>query len=150
MKKTLYVKRQLLNGVHFKEWASGQGFKKTLEVDDFHVTIAFSRREIEWPKKDIDADHLFNIIPENPKIVPLGDDGAVVFKFDSTHLKERWNRYMNYGASYDYDSYQPHITISYKCDKMPENIVPFSGALIFGPEEYSELDLNWKDKVNEH
>jgi len=46
LKKTLYVDRKLINGDEFIEWANSQGFTKTLEPNDLHATIAFSKKNL--------------------------------------------------------------------------------------------------------
>lgn len=147
MKKTLYVNRPLLNVDEFVSWAKNAGFKNTLKEKDFHATIAFSKKAVNW-----DVFH-----PQNNKITisggkrtvsPLGDEGAVVLKFESTELYKRWKEFLTGGCSWDYDSYQPHVSITYDGSSIDlKKIEPYNGKLIFGPEVFKEVDLNWKSKT---
>lgn len=82
------------------------------------------------------------IQPVNPKIEQLGDKGAVVLRFDSVVLQKRHDDMIALGGSHDYDAYRPHVTITYRAG--PEVLIlakeglitPYTGDLIFGPEEY--------------
>ena len=51
--KTLYVRRDVLNGDEIAAWAKSQGFETTL-VDYMHVTIAYSKTKLEWPEPSDD------------------------------------------------------------------------------------------------
>lgn len=147
MKKTLYVYRPLLNGKDFFKWAKKQGFKNILEPKDLHVTIAFSKKDVDWSKIEPKTNSL-KISGGNRVVAPLGNEGAIVLKFQSQKLSENWQYYINKGASWDWESYQPHISITYDGSDLPLNkIKPFSGELIFGPEKMKELDLDWKSKI---
>ena len=52
--KTLYVHRPLKNADEVRAWAKDAGFKNTLEPDDLHVTVAFSKDPLDW---DAAGDH---------------------------------------------------------------------------------------------
>lgn len=149
MKKTLYVHRKLLNGDEFIDWAKSQGFKNTLEPNDLHATIAFSRKELDWD--DLTPEHFLNkvrIKGGKRTVRPLGNEGAVVLKFESPMLTKEWNYYISNGASWDWESYQPHVSITYDgADVNLKDVEPYKGELVFGPHVMKELDLNWKDKL---
>jgi len=53
------------------------------------------------------------------------------------------------GGSYDYDEYQPHITITYGDTPLLKDIDPYLGEIILGPEIFQEIDLDWKNQVTE-
>lgn len=147
MMKTLYMSRTLENGEEFIEWANGQGFEETLDKEDLHVTIAFSREKLDWDDIKIKTDKM-TVEGGKRSVEPLGDDGAVVLKFKSEFLPARWEEIKELGASWDYEGYQPHVTITYKGSDIDlSKVEPYTGALVFGPEKMSELDLDWnKDK----
>jgi hypothetical protein len=149
MKKTLYVHRPLLNGNDIIKWAKQQGFKKTLLPSDMHVTIAFSKNSVDW--KQFTPKNTRITIEVNDSIIkPLGDEGAVVLKFDSNILQKRWAEFRKGGASWDWPEYQPHVSISYNGNGLDlKKMKPYRGKLIFGPEIFKEVDLGWKDKVKE-
>lgn len=151
--KTLYVKRQLLNSNQVREWAASQGIASALPADDMHVTIAFSKEPVDWSKFSPDpyfvsvvtGDRAVHQFP--PRNTP---NGALVLKFSSEPLTERWQYYRDGGASWDFPDYQPHVTITYS---VPEAdvaaIQPYTGPLNFGPEEWAEVDEGWAGEINE-
>jgi hypothetical protein len=145
---SLYLRRTLGNADELIAWAKAQGFKTTLPPGDMHVTIAFSKELIEWPKPLQDAVQIER--SEDRLVSPLGDGGAVVLKFTSAVLQKRWKELVDAGASWDFDSYQPHVTISWEAGGLDlTKVKPFQGELIFGPEELSEIDEDWRSSVTE-
>lgn len=148
-KQTLFARRRVLNGEALRQWALFQGFKTTLDPDDFHVTIAYSKKPVEWPETHDDD---FTTDEDPTRTVERLGPEAVVLRFHSTKLHERWRELCEvYGCSWDFPEYKAHITISWK---VPEDfdlskIEPFDGQLMLGPEEFSALDENWSDSVVE-
>lgn len=147
--KTLYVMRPLLNAGDLIAWAKRIGFKKTVVPADMHVTIAFSRDEVDHHALKPERGAL--VASGGKRVVkPLGEEGAVVLAFDSPELSARWKEFQGIGASWDWDSYQPHVTITYDGDGMDlKGIKPYMGPLRFGPEKFSELDDEAKEKIKE-
>lgn len=148
MKKMLYVFRPLLNGEELIKWAKSNGFKTTIKPEEMHVTIAYSREKVEWEQ----------FTPQNKNITINGgkrslkrfDGGATVLLFESNILKDRWNEFKKGGASWDYPDYHSHVTLSYKADNLDVNsIEPYQGTLKFGPEEFKDLDLDYKETIEE-
>jgi hypothetical protein len=146
MKKTLYVHRPLLNSDELIAWAKSQGFGKTLTADDMHVTLAYSRAEVDWDKiKPNDVG--FNVVGGKRSVSPLGDKGAVVLHFQSKVLADRWKEFCDAGASWDYEGYKSHVTITYDGKNLDmSSITPYSGRLVFGGEVFAPLDEDWKPK----
>lgn len=148
--RTLYVQRKLVNGAEFIAWAKGQGFKSTLPADELHVTIAYSRQALDWMKIDQhwSGDDKGNLVlqPGGPRVVePLGDKGAIVLLFSAWQLSHRHEQIIAAGASHDFDDYQPHVTITYEgADVDLAKVAPYRGKLVFGPEIFEELNLDWK------
>lgn len=148
--RTLYVQRKLLNAAEFIEWAKAQGFETTTPADDLHVTIAFSRRPVDWMKAgetwSNDKDGKLTVQPGGARIVePLGDKGAVVLLFNSSELAWRHEAIKREAeATWDFPSYQPHVTITYAgADLDLSKVEPYRGKLVFGPELFSEVDDDW-------
>ena len=141
--KTLYVSRPLTNAKSLMDWAEEQGFPKTIEEDQFHVTIAFSREKFDW--SEIKPETKVMTVAGGKRLVePLGDQGAIVLKFKSEFLPKRWKELRDAGASWDYEGYTPHVTITYKCSDIDlSKVKPFTGELVFGPEKFEELDEDW-------
>jgi hypothetical protein len=149
MQSTLYVSRPLLNADDLVKWAKEQGFGKTLTADDMHVTVAFSRATVDW--EELAADPAPITVNGGDRAVKwLGNKGAAVLRFDSQVLADRWQEFRDAGASWDWPGYQPHVTISYDgADVALEDVEPYDGCLVFGPERFAEIDENWTDKVTE-
>lgn len=134
----LYVQRKLLNASDLADWARENGFT-SIQEKDFHVTLAFSRTPVDWGRFSPYTDCVIVPRVNIKQVEPLGNEGAVVLHFWSPRIISDHNRFIQGGASWDFDSYKPHVTISY--GGMPENIKPYDDILIFGPEEFRELDL---------
>ena len=84
-------------------------------------------------------------------ITHLGDDGAVVLQFESMPLQARHRYFKDHGASWDYDAYRPHITLTYEA---PEGlnlstIEPYTGRIVLGPEQFTELETGWAEDIEE-
>lgn len=154
-KRTLYVMRPLLNADEVVAWAKGQGFGKTLTADDMHVTVAFSRDKLDWGDAGDSFDDVIVPAASDQKdgarsIKRLGDQGAVVLRFESTDLAKRWQQFRDAGASWDWPSFQPHVSITYDGDGLAiEDMVPYDGPLEFGAEQFAEVDDDWSSKVTE-
>jgi phage-related protein (TIGR01555 family) len=154
--RTLYVSRKLLNGAEFIRWAKGQGFETTTPADELHVTIAFSRTPVDWMKMgsawDGDRDGKLTVKPGGARLVePLGDKGAVVLLFASSELSWRHEDMKRNGASFDFDEYQPHVTITYEASANLDlaKVEPYRGELVFGPEIFAEVVEDWEKGVVE-
>lgn len=150
--RTLYVKRPVLNAGELIEWAKGQGFKTTLPADDLHVTVAYSREPVDWIKVGEDFNDEVIVKPGGPRLMEaFGADGsAKVLQFSSSSLGWRHEEIKRAGASFDYDDYQPHITISYDPDAPAlDQIEPYQGRIVLGPERFEEVKEDWADKVKE-
>jgi hypothetical protein len=153
--RTLYIRRDLRNASSFLAWARGQGFKSTLQADDLHVTVCYSRKPVDWLKMgspwDEDDKGQLRVKPGGARVVEaLGDKGAVVLLFGSSQLSWRHEELVRHGASHDFDDYQPHVTITYDGGDVDLELVePYRGELLFGPEIFEELDEDWSMKLVE-
>ena len=145
----LYVARPVLNTADVIGWARRQGFESVLAADDLRVTVCWSREPMDWDAVLETAPRV--VIPQGgPREVKvLGDKGAVVLMFSAWELSSRWQELRDLGASWDYDTYRPHMTITYKglAGLDLEDIVPYDGPIILGPEVFDLPDADWdKDK----
>ncbi len=154
--KTLYIRRDVLNAPaiikHFKD----QGFGAMISPSDMHVTQAYSRQKLSWneipPALYQDEAGQFVVSP-NPSgrfVEPLGDKGAVVLKFYSPELQARFKEIIRAGASWDYPSYQSHVTLTYNGSELDlTKIEPYTGKIVLGPEVFEELNEDWSAGVEE-
>lgn len=159
-KKTLYVYRPVMNADEIISWAKGQGFAVTLPASDMHVTVAYSKRPVNWqsigddwadrPEED-DPPGSLRVRAGPREIAPLGDKGAVVLKFQSPELTHRWCAFMRTNASWDYCSYSPHVTITYQAPPKLDiaKITPFAGDILLDEEHWQEIDNTWAEKLVE-
>lgn len=140
---SLYVSRPVLNAKQILQWAAAQGFKSLETADELHVTICFSRVPIDWMQ--IPQSYTPKLLIEGgPRIVQvLGDEGAVVVLFRSDELLWRHAQFKEFGASWDYAEYQPHVTISYDAAGVDlSKVEPYQGPILLGPERFERLDEN--------
>lgn len=146
-KQTLYVHRPLLNTAQLMEWAKAQGFSSTLEQDDFHVTVCFSREKLDWNA----------VPPTETEVIAIGGKReihkfgkAIVLTFESVELQDRHEEFMDAGASFDFPDYRPHVTITYAgTDFDISGIEPYDDELVFGPEEFSPVKEDWAGTIKE-
>lgn len=151
--KPLYVSRKLLNTSDIIDWARSQGFTNLIEPDDMHVTIAYSKRPVNWFKMGDDLGYQMEplaIQPGGPRqVAPLGDQGAIVLHFYSGHLQARHRHIREAGASWDYPEYLPHVTLTYGGDDIDiDAIEPYTGLLLFGPEIFEGITGDWHESVS--
>jgi len=143
--RPLYVQRKVINGADILAWAKSQGFETTVPADDLHVTIAYSRQALDWMKVGGDwggrQDGGFTVAPGGARMVePLGSEGAVVLLFNSSELAWRHMQIREAGASWDYEEYQPHVTITYAAGGLDlSKVEPYRGKIEFGPEIFEDL-----------
>jgi hypothetical protein len=147
-KKTLFIKRAVVNGADIVDWAKSQGFATTLPSDDMHVTVAFSKNKVDWGHLGDSFDRLR--LTGGERSLQRFDGGATVLRFESGDLARRWEELCDKGASWDYDEYHPHVTISYKADDVDlSKVKPYDGPIMLGPEITQEVKSDWKNDVVE-
>ena len=149
-KETLYINRPLINYEEFVDWAKSQGFNTTLDPNELHVTLIFSKTPVDWSKLTPQDDELVSTNEEGRAVEKLGDKGAIVLRFEDDRLIDRNQEILDAGAKSDFPSYLSHITITYDPGNVDiEKVEPYSGELVFGPEEFLPVDEDWKDKLKE-
>lgn len=151
--RTLYACRYVENAEEIIKWAKEQGFKTTLQPGDMHVTIAYSKKPVDWDEakaSDDDTGKLTVSSGGTRKVKPLGDGGAVVLTFYNETLQDRHMEIREAGASWDHARYNPHVTISWDAaDVDLDKVKPYTGEIVLGPEVFKEIDEDWSDKVSE-
>lgn len=149
MKETLYVHRPLLNANELIDWANKQGFGSTLSPDDMHVTVAFSKTAFDWSGLK-EQNNKVHVTGGSRDVDHLGEKGAIVLHFDSSELHDRWQQIVDEGASWDYEDYHPHVSVTYDGgDLDPADIEPYLGRLVFGPEIFRPFEEDWDKKITE-
>lgn len=141
----LYVSRKVLNASEVLRWAEEQGFENTLEADDLHVTIVYSREAVDWMAMGESFQENLEVAAGGPRVVEKFGE-ATVISFAATELSWRHYDAKSAGASWDYEQYQPHITVSYDpAAPRPEDIEPYRGRIVLGPEIFEPLNENWSN-----
>jgi uncharacterized protein len=143
----LYVNRKLLNSDDIVSWAKEQNIEKLSDPNKFHVTIAYSKNPINWEDIKLEKNNL--TIENDARKLEFFGEGALVLRFFSKELQNRWQELKDLGASWEYPTYKPHITLIYDSEIDINDIEPYKGSLIFGPENIREIDENWADKTKE-
>lgn len=156
--RSLYVSRRLINADDLIRWAKANGFETTQPADALHVTVAFSRKPVDWMKVGddwaSDEDGKIRVKPGGPRTVErLGEKGAVVLMFRNDGLEYRHRRIHeeDIGAQWDFPEYQPHVTITWSApaDLDIDSIEPYQGPLVFGPEIFAEVQDDWEKTIKE-
>ena len=151
--KPLYASRPLKNAADVIAWARKAGFPKTLGPDDMHVTLAYSKTPVRYGTEDAalcPSDDDMRVEGGARSIEPLGDEGAIVLRFESPDLTDRWNEMRDAGASWEHPSFQPHVTFTMAPGDVDlSKIEPYSGPLDFGPERFKEIKAgeDWAAKA---
>lgn len=141
-----YVSVKVKNNEELYNWFKEQNVDM-VPMEELHCTISYSRKEFQH----IPNTEEVTITPAQLiKIEPLGDEGAVVLKFNSDEMQDRFQKCMSEGAMYDYDTYIPHITITYNGKDLDLSKIKLPNFdIILTGETVEPLDLNWKDKVTD-
>jgi hypothetical protein len=123
-------------------------FQKSLGITEsfpFHITLVFSRKVIKMDlnkhiNKIIHADS-FHIFDNKA----TGGDRALVIKFKCDYCEKRWAYAKTLGATWDYPSYESHITLSYNWNgPAPDNKLLKDCKINIVSEYMEVLDLDWK------
>jgi hypothetical protein len=149
------VRRGVLNADAIIKWAKSQGFKTTMPASEMHVTIAYSRTPLDWMKipgswSFGNADGEMDVQAGGARLVEHLGQKAVVLLFNSSELTWRNQAIREFGASWEWSEYQPHITISY--EGAPDDldaVVPYRGPIKLGPEIWDEVHEDWANGVTE-
>lgn len=147
--RALYVSRQVMNPQEILNHFRKQGVENLQSAASLHVTITFSRRPVDWMAMgsswNNDAQGRLRIAPGGPRVLELfgPQQNVLVQSFQSDELQWRHESMMAAGASWDWDEYAPHITISkgevgsFDVSKLQ----PYTGRIVLGPERFESLEV---------
>lgn len=141
--KPLYVYRQVMNAKTIKEHYEAQGVKVTLDVDDLHVTILYSKRPVDWLKMGSPWQAELKVPAGGARVMQQFNE-AVVLSFANSELEWRQASMVREGASFDYTEYTPHVTISYGEKVDLDKVKPYQGEIVLGPETFQVIDPEYK------
>lgn len=162
--KTLiqYLKESQLTGTYVKlvpddeskamieDVVSSIGIPNNIIPEEYHTTIAFSRL---W----FDPGFVNRECSINAEITGYtlfkgdGDTSCLVLTLNCAEAHTLHNYYRSvHKATFDYEDYTPHITISYEVPDdfvLSDDVIDSFSIVTFNKEMVSELDLSWKSKV---
>lgn len=127
------------------KWASSQGIPSV--VDDMHVTVGYSSTPVDASAVPLAPATTIGNSAER-KVQTLGDGGAVVLMLGSftsrtQSLQMAHQALRDAGASWDYEGYQPHITITYNGAGLDlSKIKPYNGPIDLLAEERSPIETD--------
>jgi hypothetical protein len=136
-----------------REFMGDHKIPNPVDDSDLHATVVYSKVFVgasplgklkpTWKTNFTEYD----IFRTSPKLTEQQGDtkNCLVMKFDCPELHERHHYLRNHhGATHDYPSFIPHMTLSYDVGDFDHNILPeYDGTHEFH-EEYSEpLNSNW-------
>jgi len=81
-----------------------------VDMKSLHTTLAYSRRELPLTKGTV--SYVVEGEAKGLEIFHDGDKNTLVLLLDSIILHKLFKLYCSMGATYDYDEYKPHITLS--------------------------------------
>lgn len=149
--RTLYLRRDVLNADEIIRWFKDQGVPEVYAPESLHVTVVYSKKPVDWMKMGEPWDARLEIPEGGPRLLekfgPTQD--VLVQLFKSRELDWRHEQARELGASYDFDEYQSHISISLRAGELDlVNLKPWQGPIVLGPEVYGEIDDgDWREKV---
>jgi hypothetical protein len=130
----------VLNGAAIRRWAEEQGLKNPVPARKLHVTVAYSRSPVDWMKLGgwSSTDKL-RIGRGGPRQLDRFKDSTVLL-IHSDELHWRWQELRDRGCSWDYPTYQPHVTVATGEQGELERLDPYVGPIVLGPEEFKNLE----------
>lgn len=148
--RSLYVSRKVMNPQELLKWARAAGIPNLQAAGELHVTVVFSRQEVDWLKIPADwnsaADGRLRIPPGGARVIERLGPEAVVLSFASDMLTWRHEAMLSAGATSDYEGYTPHVTLSWD---VPQDfdlsaVQPYTGRIVLGPEIFKQVVEDWR------
>lgn len=146
---------------NIEEYLKENKIPGALKSDKLHTTLLYSRKFLpdykgvgQYESPIVGTPAGFVVWKTKP------DDGSeparcLVLKYDCPELVKRHKLLMKeHNATYDYDEYHPHITLSYDIGDMNEKNLPdiqkYVDKIVIISEYHEDLNLNWaKTKASE-
>lgn len=138
----LYVALKVMPGsaAALATWMADQGIENPVAASDLHITTVYSRTPVPlYQLFDKPKEVTEQLDPASYELGILGEEGALVMFVDSPMACASHEYAAGLGASWDYPSYRPHVTLSYAPGTtMPPAPPPF--AIEVGGEFARRLD----------
>lgn len=152
--RSLYVSRAVLNGEEILAHYRDQGMVHLMPADQLHVTVLYSRQPVDWatmpPMYGTASESPELTVPSSGQRVHDSFGGAQVLRFRDHVIEWRHEDLVMFGASHDFPEYSPHVTLSYAEDNPDiESVLPWTGPIVLGPEQWEEIDEDWRESITE-
>ena len=131
------------------KWSTEHNIPNPVDPKDFHITIVYSRKGVpELADYEIELPLKTKIVEW--KIFPAGDKKCLVGVVDSKELRQHHAKiHSQYDATYDYDEYIPHVTLSYDygAAKPPTDLPDFD--IVLDKKKVNPLDPQYTSKKSD-
>ena len=142
-----------------RDYITENKIPKPVNLSKLHTTLLYSRKFL--PDYKAAGKYETPMIGTPTELVvwkTKGDDGSepancLVMKYECPDLVKRHQELMKtHGATYDYDEYNPHITLSYDIGDMDittlPNVVEAIKQVVIGEEYGEDLHLDWAHQAH--
>lgn len=142
---SLYVSRPLTqaSAQRLHDWAVAAGIPNVVPPELMHATQVHSTAEVSGLEPNLTMID----IGDGRWLSQLGKGNALVMFFQSPEMQARFKEATAAGASWDFPSFMPHITISYDTGDIDAHQygmeAPPDVPLQLGPEEFKASNDNW-------
>lgn len=124
----------------------GMGFEAP-EIP-LHVTIAYSKEHFEYGNSLWNEGWQCSAFPQSLMILGRHGRYSLTLKVDSSILYTAFDKCMAAGASFDYNTYQPHITLVPRIDNLSnlveKRLTIFDGLIWLDREVVKRINLDTK------
>jgi hypothetical protein len=146
----LYIMRQLLNTHDIVRWAKSQGLDRLVELSEMHVTILYSEiTPTPGAVYPIKIEPLIVRASENRKLELFGPENDVlVLRFHDDALISRNRKLILGGGHSKWGKYKPHVTLCLEYDGSIDDLEPYTGPLVFGPEVPNTIKSDAMTSIN--
>lgn len=148
--RTLYISRPVLNWRDIAKFYKDAGVANVYGAE-MHVTVCYSKTLVDWLCVGEDSwgsDDKGNLTvrPGGPRVNEQFGK-YLVMAFSSSDLQWRHCSIRDRtGATWDYDDYTPHISISVDPGAInPLTLPAYTGAIVLGPEVFEEIKVEGAD-----
>ena len=153
MKSNIYISRKVLNYQDIVEWARNAGFDTMMPEESLHVTVVYCKHIVDWSLVERDQPEMIYVPHDEDELreVHNFNAGACVLEIQVPELTKRNKKLRELGIHSKFPDYRAHITITYqKPDWINvEEVEPYRGCIVLGPEIVERATNDWKEGFEE-
>jgi 2'-5' RNA ligase len=132
---------------HFVEM--NLGLTERVDSSTYHITVIYSRTPVPSAEQYIGVESAVQARVTGYEVFPTKNDGkCLVMRLDFPFANLLNKQLTAEGATSDYDSYKPHMTIAYDIQQEvdPESLPIPKFQLNFGPVKVAPLEVDYIPK----